>query len=90
MHNNYNNNNNIFLINYNHTTNISCEEKVSRVICILEDEIKTGGDGVGTGGGGTIKSPINNRNRNGSTTEMAVDQLQASEKLIAGKFFSLI
>ncbi|XP_059226499.1 kinesin-like protein unc-104 isoform X7 [Stomoxys calcitrans] len=45
-----------------------------------EDEIKGGG---GTGGGGTIKSPINNRNRNGSTTEMAVDQLQASEKLIA-------
>lgn len=86
MHNNYNNNN-IFLINYNHITNISCEEKVSCVICILEDEIKTGGDGVGTGGGGTIKSPINNRNRNGSTTEMAVDQLQASEKLIAGKCF---
>uniref|UniRef100_A0A1I8P2E1 Kinesin-like protein unc-104 n=1 Tax=Stomoxys calcitrans TaxID=35570 RepID=A0A1I8P2E1_STOCA len=45
-----------------------------------KDEIKGGG---GTGGGGTIKSPINNRNRNGSTTEMAVDQLQASEKLIA-------
>ncbi|XP_075169172.1 kinesin family member unc-104 isoform X7 [Haematobia irritans] len=42
-----------------------------------EDEIKGGV------GGGTIKSPINNRNRNGSTTEMAVDQLQASEKLIA-------
>ncbi|KAL7738336.1 hypothetical protein ACLKA6_006661 [Drosophila palustris] len=31
-----------------------------------------------------IKSPTKgNRNRNGSTTEMAVDQLQASEKLIA-------
>ncbi|XP_075169171.1 kinesin family member unc-104 isoform X6 [Haematobia irritans] len=42
-----------------------------------KDEIKGGV------GGGTIKSPINNRNRNGSTTEMAVDQLQASEKLIA-------
>ncbi|XP_032596787.1 kinesin-like protein unc-104 isoform X7 [Drosophila grimshawi] len=30
-----------------------------------------------------IKSPSKGRNRNGSTTEMAVDQLQASEKLIA-------
>ncbi|XP_052839409.1 kinesin-like protein unc-104 isoform X3 [Drosophila gunungcola] len=30
-----------------------------------------------------IKSPSKSRNRNGSTTEMAVDQLQASEKLIA-------
>ncbi|KRG05303.1 uncharacterized protein Dmoj_GI18489, isoform B [Drosophila mojavensis] len=30
-----------------------------------------------------IKSPAKGRNRNGSTTEMAVDQLQASEKLIA-------
>ncbi|XP_070069521.1 kinesin-like protein unc-104 isoform X3 [Drosophila takahashii] len=30
-----------------------------------------------------IKSPSKTRNRNGSTTEMAVDQLQASEKLIA-------
>ncbi|XP_030368963.1 kinesin-like protein unc-104 isoform X7 [Scaptodrosophila lebanonensis] len=30
-----------------------------------------------------IKSPNKGRNRNGSTTEMAVDQLQASEKLIA-------
>ncbi|XP_033151540.1 kinesin-like protein unc-104 isoform X6 [Drosophila mauritiana] len=30
-----------------------------------------------------IKSPTKSRNRNGSTTEMAVDQLQASEKLIA-------
>ncbi|XP_017960229.1 kinesin-like protein unc-104 isoform X8 [Drosophila navojoa] len=30
-----------------------------------------------------IKSPTKGRNRNGSTTEMAVDQLQASEKLIA-------
>ncbi|XP_073844331.1 kinesin family member unc-104 isoform X13 [Musca autumnalis] len=45
-----------------------------------EDEIKNGGSGGN--GGSTIKSPIN-RNRNGSTTEMAVDQLQASEKLIA-------
>uniref|UniRef100_T1PDE8 Kinesin-like protein unc-104 n=2 Tax=Musca domestica TaxID=7370 RepID=T1PDE8_MUSDO len=44
-----------------------------------KDEIKNGG---GNNGGGTIKSPIN-RNRNGSTAEMAVDQLQASEKLIA-------
>lgn len=35
-----------------------------------------------------IKSPTKGRNRNGSTTEMAVDQLQASEKLIAGKFLS--
>lgn len=35
-----------------------------------------------------IKSPTKGRNRNGSTTEMAVDQLQASEKLIAGKFHS--
>lgn len=49
-----------------------------------EDEIKNGG---GNNGGGTIKSPIN-RNRNGSTAEMAVDQLQASEKLIAGKLES--
>lgn len=32
-----------------------------------------------------IKSPTKSRNRNGSTTEMAVDQLQASEKLIAGE-----
>ncbi|TMW53505.1 hypothetical protein DOY81_001382 [Sarcophaga bullata] len=50
-----------------------------------EDEIKTGGGGGGGGGnaGGNIKSPTNGRNRNGSTTEMAVDQLQASEKLIA-------
>lgn len=31
-----------------------------------------------------IKTPNKGRNRNGSTTEMAVDQLQASEKLIAG------
>lgn len=30
-----------------------------------------------------INSPTKGRNRNGSTTEMAVDQLQASEKLIA-------
>ncbi|XP_055916355.1 kinesin-like protein unc-104 isoform X7 [Eupeodes corollae] len=30
-----------------------------------------------------IKSPTKGRNRNGSTTDMAVDQLQASEKLIA-------
>ncbi|XP_065367275.1 kinesin-like protein unc-104 isoform X7 [Calliphora vicina] len=53
-----------------------------------EDEIKAGGvggGGVGSVGGvgGNIKSPTNARNRNGSTTEMAVDQLQASEKLIA-------
>lgn len=33
-----------------------------------------------------IKSPTKSRNRNGSTTEMAVDQLQASEKLIAGEW----
>ncbi|XP_017838469.1 kinesin-like protein unc-104 isoform X1 [Drosophila busckii] len=33
--------------------------------------------------GSVIKSPSKGRNRNGSTTEMAVDQLQASEKLIA-------
>ncbi|XP_061396859.1 kinesin-like protein unc-104 [Musca vetustissima] len=45
-----------------------------------KDEIKNGGGG--NGGTTTIKSPIN-RNRNGSTAEMAVDQLQASEKLIA-------
>lgn len=56
-----------------------------------EDELKTGGGGVGgvgnvVGGGNNIKSPTNGRARNGSTTEMAVDQLQASEKLIAGKF----
>ncbi|XP_065367273.1 kinesin-like protein unc-104 isoform X5 [Calliphora vicina] len=53
-----------------------------------KDEIKAGGvggGGVGSVGGvgGNIKSPTNARNRNGSTTEMAVDQLQASEKLIA-------
>ncbi|XP_046809871.1 kinesin-like protein unc-104 isoform X12 [Lucilia cuprina] len=54
-----------------------------------EDEIKAGGGGggavvgsVGTGAN-NMKSPTNGRNRNGSTTEMAVDQLQASEKLIA-------
>ncbi|XP_046809870.1 kinesin-like protein unc-104 isoform X11 [Lucilia cuprina] len=54
-----------------------------------KDEIKAGGGGggavvgsVGTGAN-NMKSPTNGRNRNGSTTEMAVDQLQASEKLIA-------
>lgn len=31
-------------------------------------------------------SPNKTRARNGSSTEMAVDQLQASEKLIAGKY----
>lgn len=45
----------------------------------LEDELNKS---VGNTG---IKSPNKGRNRNGSTTEMAVDQLQASEKLIAGK-----
>lgn len=49
-------------------------------ILISEDELK----GLESGIVG-MKSPIKgNRNRNGSTTEMAVDQLQASEKLIAG------
>ncbi|XP_037953284.1 kinesin-like protein unc-104 isoform X10 [Teleopsis dalmanni] len=35
------------------------------------------------GNSGNMKSPSKTRNRNGSTAEMAVDQLQASEKLIA-------
>ncbi|KAM7343211.1 kinesin family member unc-104 isoform 9-T11 [Cochliomyia hominivorax] len=62
---------------------VVCEKRDSN-----KDEIKTGGGGGGGvgnvgGGAGNIKSPTNGRNRNGSTTEMAVDQLQASEKLIA-------
>lgn len=53
-------------------------------MCIAEDELKSLENGI-VG----VKSPIKgnrNGNRNGSTTEMAVDQLQASEKLIAGTF----
>jgi len=45
---------------------------------LAEDEL--------TKSSGIKSSPTKGRNRNGSTTEMAVDQLQASEKLIAGKF----
>ncbi|XP_073844324.1 kinesin family member unc-104 isoform X10 [Musca autumnalis] len=59
---------------------IEVQEALSGTDEDSKDEIKNGGSGGN--GGSTIKSPIN-RNRNGSTTEMAVDQLQASEKLIA-------
>ncbi|XP_037888408.1 kinesin-like protein unc-104 isoform X1 [Glossina fuscipes] len=50
-----------------------------KVVCEKRDTNK---DEIKIGNG--IKTPVNNnRNRNGSTAEMAVDQLQASEKLIA-------
>ncbi|XP_018789007.1 PREDICTED: kinesin-like protein unc-104 isoform X7 [Bactrocera latifrons] len=51
-----------------------------KVVCEKRDPNK---DEMTKSGSGTIKSPTKTRNRNGSTTEMAVDQLQASEKLIA-------
>ncbi|XP_039953578.1 kinesin-like protein unc-104 isoform X3 [Bactrocera tryoni] len=51
-----------------------------KVVCEKRDPNK---DEMTKSGSGPIKSPTKTRNRNGSTTEMAVDQLQASEKLIA-------
>lgn len=51
-----------------------------KVVCEKRDPNK---DEMTKSGNGPIKSPTKTRNRNGSTTEMAVDQLQASEKLIA-------
>ncbi|XP_054088957.1 kinesin-like protein unc-104 isoform X1 [Zeugodacus cucurbitae] len=51
-----------------------------KVVCEKRDSNK---DEMTKSGSGPIKSPTKTRNRNGSTTEMAVDQLQASEKLIA-------
>ncbi|XP_033253516.1 kinesin-like protein unc-104 [Drosophila miranda] len=50
-----------------------------KVVCEKRDSNKDELNKSTTG----IKSPSKSRNRNGSTTEMAVDQLQASEKLIA-------
>ncbi|BFG06443.1 kinesin-like protein unc-104 [Drosophila madeirensis] len=50
-----------------------------KVVCEKRDANKDELNKSTTG----IKSPSKSRNRNGSTTEMAVDQLQASEKLIA-------
>ncbi|XP_012160204.1 kinesin-like protein unc-104 isoform X6 [Ceratitis capitata] len=51
-----------------------------KVVCEKRDPNK---DEMTKSGNGPLKSPTKARNRNGSTTEMAVDQLQASEKLIA-------
>uniref|UniRef100_A0AAG5DMM8 Kinesin-like protein unc-104 n=1 Tax=Anopheles atroparvus TaxID=41427 RepID=A0AAG5DMM8_ANOAO len=56
--------------------------------CIIKsDKIESGGGVViteeGEDGEKKIHSPNRNRKRTGSSTEMAVDQLQASEKLIA-------
>ncbi|XP_067626488.1 kinesin-like protein unc-104 isoform X6 [Eurosta solidaginis] len=51
-----------------------------KVVCEKRDSNK---DEMTKSGSGPLKSPTKSRNRNGSTTEMAVDQLQASEKLIA-------
>nr|XP_036231147.1 kinesin-like protein unc-104 isoform X2 [Bactrocera oleae]XP_036231148.1 kinesin-like protein unc-104 isoform X2 [Bactrocera oleae]XP_036231149.1 kinesin-like protein unc-104 isoform X2 [Bactrocera oleae] len=51
-----------------------------KVVCEKRDPNK---DEMTKSGSGPLKSPTKARNRNGSTTEMAVDQLQASEKLIA-------
>uniref|UniRef100_A0A2M4AF39 Kinesin-like protein unc-104 n=2 Tax=Anopheles triannulatus TaxID=58253 RepID=A0A2M4AF39_9DIPT len=57
--------------------------------CIIKsDKTESGGGGIviteeGEDGEKKIHSPNRNRKRTGSSTEMAVDQLQASEKLIA-------
>ncbi|XP_062134211.1 kinesin-like protein unc-104 isoform X7 [Drosophila sulfurigaster albostrigata] len=53
---------------------VVCEKRDANNSTLTEDEITKST---------VIKSPTKGRNRNGSTTEMAVDQLQASEKLIA-------
>ncbi|XP_055384645.1 kinesin-like protein unc-104 isoform X2 [Condylostylus longicornis] len=55
-----------------------------KVVCEKRDPNKDEeNNAINKGNGQKITSPTKSRNRNGSTTEMAVDQLQASEKLIA-------
>lgn len=47
--------------------------------CFIEDECNKTGE---VDKENILNSPVKDRKRTGSTTEMAVDQLQASEKLI--------
>ncbi|XP_037953280.1 kinesin-like protein unc-104 isoform X6 [Teleopsis dalmanni] len=54
-----------------------------KVVCEKRDPNKDEINNKVIGNSGNMKSPSKTRNRNGSTAEMAVDQLQASEKLIA-------
>ncbi|XP_018789011.1 PREDICTED: kinesin-like protein unc-104 isoform X11 [Bactrocera latifrons] len=73
----------------NEDANAKLIRELKEEIQKLRDLLKAEGievqeeDEMTKSGSGTIKSPTKTRNRNGSTTEMAVDQLQASEKLIA-------
>uniref|UniRef100_A0AAG5DMN5 Kinesin-like protein unc-104 n=1 Tax=Anopheles atroparvus TaxID=41427 RepID=A0AAG5DMN5_ANOAO len=68
---------------------VVCEKRdANKDECIIKsDKIESGGGVViteeGEDGEKKIHSPNRNRKRTGSSTEMAVDQLQASEKLIA-------
>ncbi|XP_049308789.1 kinesin-like protein unc-104 isoform X11 [Bactrocera dorsalis] len=73
----------------NEDANAKLIRELKEEIQKLRDLLKAEGievqeeDEMTKSGSGPIKSPTKTRNRNGSTTEMAVDQLQASEKLIA-------
>ncbi|XP_052861969.1 kinesin-like protein unc-104 [Anopheles cruzii] len=69
---------------------VVCEKRdANKDECVIKsDKTESGGVGVviteeGEDGEKKIHSPNRNRKRTGSSTEMAVDQLQASEKLIA-------
>ncbi|XP_050098294.1 kinesin-like protein unc-104 isoform X4 [Anopheles aquasalis] len=69
---------------------VVCEKRdANKDECIIKsDKTESGGGGIviteeGEDGEKKIHSPNRNRKRTGSSTEMAVDQLQASEKLIA-------
>ncbi|XP_012160241.1 kinesin-like protein unc-104 isoform X7 [Ceratitis capitata] len=73
----------------NEDANAKLIRELKEEIQKLRDLLKAEGievqeeDEMTKSGNGPLKSPTKARNRNGSTTEMAVDQLQASEKLIA-------
>ncbi|XP_067626493.1 kinesin-like protein unc-104 isoform X11 [Eurosta solidaginis] len=73
----------------NEDANAKLIRELKEEIQKLRDLLKAEGievqeeDEMTKSGSGPLKSPTKSRNRNGSTTEMAVDQLQASEKLIA-------
>ncbi|XP_054741232.1 kinesin-like protein unc-104 isoform X2 [Anastrepha obliqua] len=73
----------------NEDANAKLIRELKEEIQKLRDLLKAEGievqeeDEMTKSGSGPLKSPTKARNRNGSTTEMAVDQLQASEKLIA-------
>ncbi|XP_035790792.1 kinesin-like protein unc-104 isoform X6 [Anopheles albimanus] len=69
---------------------VVCEKRdANKDECIIKsDKTESSGGGIviteeGEDGEKKIHSPNRNRKRTGSSTEMAVDQLQASEKLIA-------